>query len=57
MHPNKVHQLDELIEAHLRITGAVTPKPNPRFDPGKYDPAKEGVPAQKFQRRGNSQRR
>lgn len=41
--PDKVKQLDALIEQHLVDTKAVRPLPNPRFDPSKYDITKEGM--------------
>lgn len=40
--PERVKQLDALIEKHLNDTRAVRPLPNPRFDPAKYDVALEG---------------
>jgi arylsulfatase A-like enzyme len=48
-HPDKVRELDALIEGHLQVTNAITPLPNPDFDFEKYDPQREGVAAQKFQ--------
>lgn len=40
--PDRVKQLDKLIEQHLVDTNAVRPLPNPRFDPNQYDLAREG---------------
>ncbi|SMP38638.1 Arylsulfatase A [Neorhodopirellula lusitana] len=40
--PERVEQLDALIEQHLVDTNAVRPFPNPKFDPSKYDVALEG---------------
>ncbi|EMI18485.1 N-acetyl-galactosamine-6-sulfate sulfatase (GALNS) [Rhodopirellula maiorica SM1] len=40
--PERVEQLDALIEQHLVETDAVRPLPNPNFDPSKYDVTKEG---------------
>ena len=40
--PEKVQQLDALIERHLVDTRAVRPLPNPMFDPSKYDASQEG---------------
>ncbi len=37
-----VRELDAMIEQFLQRTQAVTPQPNPAFDPAKYDPAMEG---------------
>lgn len=54
-HPDKVRQLDNLIEGHLVLTGAITPQPNPGFDPKQYDPESEGLPAKKFQRTQTAQ--
>jgi len=36
--PEKVRELDALVEAHLLETNAVTPQPNPNFDPARYKP-------------------
>ena len=44
-HPDKVAELDALIEDHLRSTRAIVPLPNPNFDLDKYDPNLEGKPA------------
>ncbi|MEL6105599.1 MAG: sulfatase, partial [Planctomycetota bacterium] len=38
----RVEQLDQLIETHLVETTAVRPLANPKFDPSKYDPEREG---------------
>ncbi len=40
--PERVKQLDALIEKHLVDTHAVRPLPNPNFDPSVYDITKEG---------------
>ncbi|AKJ65639.1 Arylsulfatase [Kiritimatiella glycovorans] len=45
-HPEKVAELDALITAHLRETGAVVPPPNPRFNPAAYRPEEFGVQKQ-----------
>ena len=42
MFPDRVKELDELIETFLQDTGAVRPLPNPKFDPTKYRPELEG---------------
>jgi len=47
-YPEKVRELDRLIEEHLKDAKAVVPLPNPRFDPAEYDPAKIGEPADKW---------
>ena len=36
--PQRVRQLDALIEQHLKDTGALVPKPNPRYDPNAKPP-------------------
>lgn len=36
-HPELVAKLDRMIEQHLTETNAVTPKPNPNFDPAQFD--------------------
>ncbi len=41
-HPDKVQELDLLIENFLVETNAVRPTANPSFDPSKYDLAKVG---------------
>ena len=41
-YPAKVRELDRLIEGHLADAKAVTPKPNPRFDPEQYNPDRVG---------------
>ncbi|MFO0942293.1 MAG: sulfatase-like hydrolase/transferase [Pirellulales bacterium] len=40
--PEHVQQLDAKIDKFLERTSAVTPAPNPAFDPSKYDLAEEG---------------
>lgn len=40
--PERVEQLDTLIEQHLVDTQAIRPLPNPNFDPSKYDATQEG---------------
>jgi len=40
--PERVKQLDELIEQHLVETQAARPLPNPKFDPSRYDLTQEG---------------
>ncbi len=42
-HPEKVAQLDALIEQHIQETGAIVPLPNPSFDPAQYRPEEIGV--------------
>lgn len=41
--PEKVQELDALIEAHIEEVNAVVPLPNPDFDPAKYNPDGIGV--------------
>ena len=52
-YPDKVAELDQLIESHLEDSSAIVPIPNPTFDPTKYRPEKIGVPASKH-RKGNT---
>lgn len=40
--PDLVKELDALIDGFLDNTQAVTPQPNPAFDPAKYQPELEG---------------
>lgn len=44
-HPEMVAKLDRMIEDHLVATNAVTPKPNPNFDPDQFDPDLIGIRA------------
>jgi arylsulfatase A-like enzyme len=48
--PERVTQLDSLIEQHLVDTHAVRPLPNPNFNPSKYDITLEGKAALKVRR-------
>jgi len=43
VYPEKVEELDKLIETHLNDARTVVPLPNPRFDPEKYHPEKIGI--------------
>jgi arylsulfatase A-like enzyme len=45
--PDLVSELDAMIDRFLADTAAVTPKPNPAFDPSRYRPELEGVPTTK----------
>lgn len=40
--PQRVQDLDALLEEHLTSTHAVLPLPNPKYEAGSYDIAKEG---------------
>lgn len=40
--PDRVEELDALIDSFLDETDAVLPLPNPKFDPAKYRPELEG---------------
>ncbi len=42
-YPEKVQELDRLMEAYLKDAGTVTPQPNPAFDPAQYRPEAIGV--------------
>lgn len=42
-YPGKIKTLDKMIEEHLTDSKAVTPLPNPNFDPNQYHPEKIGV--------------
>ncbi|MCA9178435.1 MAG: hypothetical protein KDB14_28440, partial [Planctomycetales bacterium] len=53
--PERVAQLDALLEQHLVDTGAVRPLPNPKFDPSKYDATQEGLA--KLKGGGNSSKK
>lgn len=41
--PEKVKELDQLIENYITKAKVVVPKPNPNFDPAKYDASLIGV--------------
>jgi hypothetical protein len=41
--PDRVKQMDQLIEEYLKSAQAVLPIPNPAFDPSKYHPELIGV--------------
>ena len=41
--PERLKELDALIEAHITDTRGVIPRPNPRFDPSKSTPKQIGV--------------
>lgn len=42
VYPEKIKQLDTLIEQHIKNTSAIIPIPNPNFKPGKYKPENIG---------------
>ncbi|MDP6357176.1 MAG: sulfatase-like hydrolase/transferase, partial [Planctomycetota bacterium] len=42
-HPEKVKEMDRLIEDYIAAAKVVVPLPNPNFDPAKFDPATIGV--------------
>jgi arylsulfatase A-like enzyme len=44
-YPEKVAHLDRMMEEFIQEAGTVVPRPNPRFDPAKYQPEKVGVPS------------
>lgn len=44
-HPGKVKVMDQLIEDYIIEANVVIPKPNPKFDPAKFDPSSIGVQA------------
>ena len=46
-HPALVAELDAKIEAFLAATGTAVPLQNPAFDPARYDPNNEGIPARR----------
>ena len=45
--PQRVKEMDALIERFLADTKAVVPMPNPKFDPAAYRPENEGKPPAK----------
>jgi len=44
-HPEKVQELDGLIDSYIKEVGVVLPSVNPNFDPGVFHPEKIGVEA------------
>jgi arylsulfatase A-like enzyme len=53
--PQRVKEMDALIEKFLANTMAVVPMPNPKFDPAAYCPADEGkVPAKTKAKQGKA---
>ena len=42
-HPNKVRELDNLIEEYISEANVVIPLPNSKFDPNQSDPSKIGL--------------
>ena len=46
--PDKVAQLDRMMERYIEEAGTVVPERNPGFDPSQYRPEGIGVPAEKF---------
>ena len=42
-HPDKVRELDELIEDYIAEANVVVPRPNPNFDLAKFDASKIGM--------------
>lgn len=42
-YPEKVQEMDRMMDEHLKDAGTVTPQPNPAFDPSKYRPEEIGV--------------
>jgi hypothetical protein len=40
--PDKVRELDQLIQNHIDQARAVVPQPNPAFDPAQYRPERIG---------------
>ena len=44
-YPEKVNELDQLIEAHLVDARAVLPTPNPAFEPEQFKPEQIGIQA------------
>ena len=42
-HPDKVKELDELIEDYIAEANTVVPRPNPSFDLAKFDASKIGI--------------
>ncbi len=42
-YPDRVKELDKLIEDYIAEANVVVPLPNPNFDPAKFDPSRIGV--------------
>lgn len=52
--PELVSELDRLIDTFLEQTAAVVPRPNPKFDPAKYDPSQEGKSQPKAKKKSSA---
>jgi hypothetical protein len=52
--PELVRELDALITSFLADTKAVSPVPNPAFDPTKYHPEREGIQTNKDKPKGKT---
>ncbi|NQV34155.1 MAG: sulfatase [Phycisphaeraceae bacterium] len=44
-YPERVTEMDRMMEAYIQAAETVVPQPNPRFDPSQYEPERIGVPA------------
>ncbi|VGO12671.1 Arylsulfatase [Pontiella desulfatans] len=51
-YPERVQQMDRMIEDYIKTSGAVVPQPNTAFDPKFYMPENIGVPKDKQAVRG-----
>ena len=55
--PERVQEMDRVIEAHIQETGGVVPVPNPKFDPAQYRPELIGVPGGRHQKKPGKNRK
>ncbi len=56
-HPERVIELDALIESFLEETKAVLPRPNPKFNPAKYELELEGKAELKGTKRASNKKK
>ena len=50
-YPERVKEMDRIIEAVIQDTGGLVPKPNPNFDPAQYRPEQIGKPTEEFMKK------
>ena len=50
-HPERVKEMDRILEEVIQDTGGLVPKPNPSFDPAQYRPEQIGKPTAEFMKK------
>lgn len=56
-YPERVQEMDRIIETQIQETGGVVPVPNPRFDPTQYRPELIGVSAGRHMKKPGKNRK